>query len=45
VEYVGVEDFQDLEQQELVEGKSLLHSHDPITICISITPLFIIALH
>jgi hypothetical protein len=27
VEYVGVEDFQDLEQQELVEGKSLLHSH------------------
>jgi hypothetical protein len=28
VEYAGVEDFQDLEQQQaLVEGKSLLHSH------------------
>jgi hypothetical protein len=28
LEYVGVEDFQDLEQQQaLVEGKSLLHSH------------------
>jgi hypothetical protein len=27
VEYAGVEDFQDLEQQQaLVEGKSLLHS-------------------
>jgi hypothetical protein len=27
VEYTGVEDFQDLEQQKaLVEGKSLLHS-------------------
>jgi hypothetical protein len=27
VEYTGVEDFQDLEQQQaLVEGKSLLHS-------------------
>jgi hypothetical protein len=27
VEYVGVEDFQGLEQQQtLVEGKSLLHS-------------------
>jgi hypothetical protein len=28
VEYAGVEDFQDLEQQQaLVEGKSLLHFH------------------
>jgi hypothetical protein len=28
VGYAGVEDFQDLEQQQtLVEGKSLLHSH------------------
>jgi hypothetical protein len=25
VENAGVEDFQDLEQQTLVEGKSLLH--------------------
>jgi hypothetical protein len=32
VEYAGVEDFQDLDQQQaLVEDKSLLHPVDPIT--------------
>jgi hypothetical protein len=42
VKYAEVEDFQDLEQQQaLVEGKSLLHSHYPITTCILIPSLFI----
>jgi hypothetical protein len=43
-DFATVEDFQDPEQfSELVEGMSLLHPVDPITTCILITPLFIIA--
>jgi hypothetical protein len=46
MEYTGVEDFQDLEQQQtLVEGSPCCIPVDPITTCILITPLFIIALH
>jgi hypothetical protein len=45
-DFVVVEKFLDPEQfPELVEGKSLLHSYCPITTCILITLLFIIALH
>jgi hypothetical protein len=37
-EFAAVEDLEDFEQQrEFVEGKSLLHSPLPITICILIT--------
>jgi hypothetical protein len=43
-DFAAVEDFQDLEQQQaLVEESPCCIPVDPITTCILITPLFIIA--
>jgi hypothetical protein len=45
-DFAAVEEFQDPEQfPELVEGKYCCIPIDPITTCILITLLFIIALH
>jgi hypothetical protein len=45
-DFAAVEEFQDPEQfSELVEGKYCCIPIDPITTCILITLLFIIALH
>jgi hypothetical protein len=42
VVFAAVKDFQDFEQQqEFVEGKSLMHPHLPNTTCILITLLSI----